>query len=163
MPFVTVPVLDTYDRVRYLSVLMKEKLKTTDLKTALASAEKELQEILVRAEQLREWIVVTKKLCAKRGSTGAATDATMMAGSRRTKASVLAAHVIEVLNAAGRPLHVEQIIQELSRAGHPVTAKNPKATLAVALGRRPETFLKAGPNTFGVAEKVVDRDQLIAG
>src|SRR5579872_2879442 len=141
---------------------MKEKLKTTDLRTALASAEKELQEILVRADQLREWIIVTKKLCAKRGSAGTAADATLMAGSRRTKASVLAAHVIEVLNAAGRPLHVEQIVQELSRAGHPVTAKNPKATLAVALGRRPETFMKVAPNTFGVVDKVVNRDELIA-
>lgn len=141
---------------------MKEKLKTTDLRTALASAEKELQDILVRAEHLREWISVTKKLCAKRGSTGLANDPSIMAGSRRTKASVLAAHVIEVLRAAGGPLHVEQIVLELSRAGHPVTAKNPKATLAVALGRRPETFAKVAPNTFGVAEKVATKEELVA-
>lgn len=141
---------------------MKEKLKTTDLRTALASAEKELQDILVRAEHLREWISVTKKLCAKRGSTGLASDPALMAGSRRTKASVLAAHVIEVLRAAERPLHVEQIVLELSRAGHPVTAKNPKATLAVALGRRPETFTKVAPNTFGVAEIVGSKEELVA-
>ena len=141
---------------------MKEKLKTTDLRAALTSAEKELQDILVRAEQLREWISVTKKLCAKRGSTGLPNDPSLMAGSRRTRASVLATHVIEVLRAAERPLHVEQIVLELSRAGHPVMAKNPKATLAVALGRRPETFTKVGPNTFGVAENVGAKEELVA-
>jgi hypothetical protein len=132
---------------------MKEKLKPTDLRVALASAETELQEILSRAEQLREWIAVTKKLCAKRGKNAIASDTPMIAGTRRTKATVLAAHVIEVLQKAGKPLHVESIVAELSRAGHPVTAKNPKAAVAVALSRRPEIFTKTGPNIFGVAVK----------
>jgi hypothetical protein len=132
---------------------MKDKLKNTDLRAALASAEKELQEILGRAEHLREWIAVTKKLCAKRGKHAIADDTTIVAGTRRTKATVLAAHVIDVLRTAGKALHVETIVAELSRAGHPVTARNPKAAVAVALSRRPETFAKTGPNTFGLAAK----------
>lgn len=132
---------------------MKDKLKNTDLRAALASAEKELQEILGRAEHLREWIAVTKKLCAKRGKNAIADGTLIVPGTRRTKASVLAAYVIEVLQTAGKPMHVENIVAELSRAGHPVTARNPKAAVAVALGRRPETFARVGPNTFGLAEK----------
>ena len=41
------------------------RLKNIDLKDALANAEAELVAVLKRAEQLREWIAVTKKLCAK--------------------------------------------------------------------------------------------------
>jgi hypothetical protein len=129
---------------------MRDKLKNTDLRAALASAEKELQEILGRAEHLREWITVTKKLCAKRGKNSISDESPIVPGTRRTKASLLAAHVIEVLQAGGKPMHVEHIVAELSRAGHPVTAKNPKAAVAVALSRRPEQFLKTAPNTFGL-------------
>ncbi len=132
---------------------MKDKLKNTDLRVALASAKKELQEILGRAEHLREWIAVTEKLCAKRGKNAMASDEPMVPGTRRTKASVLATYVIEVLLTAGKPLHVETIVAELQKAGHPVTAINPKAAVAVALSRRPEIFAKVAPNTFGIAEK----------
>ena len=133
---------------------MKDKLKNTDLRAALASAEKELQEILARADQLREWIVVTRKLCQKKGKAGIGPETTpMVPGVRRTKATVLAQHVIEVLKAAGKPLHVETIVAELSRVGHPVTAQNPKAAVAVALARRPEIFARVGPNTFAIAEQ----------
>ena len=130
---------------------MKNKLNKTDLRAALESAKKELQELLTRTQHLREWIAVTEKLCSKRGKSMLSTEPAMVARPRRTKTAVLAGQVIEVLQAARKPMHVEEIIEGLERSGHPVNAKNPKATVAVALTRRTDQFRKVGPNTFDLA------------
>ena len=125
-----------------------EKLKTTDLKDALASAEAERESLRARLEALDEWIEVTRRLCSKPSRH---TGTQEVPNSRRTRTSDLAIHVLEVLKRAGSPMHVNDIVAALAQHGHPVQAKNPAATVAVALGRRPEQFRKAAPNTFGIA------------
>ena len=125
------------------------KLKGIDLKDALASAEDELAYVLKRAEQLREWITVTKKLCAKNTKVSES-EGTPVTRSRRTKTTGL----IQVLQAAGGPMHVDDILKKLTEHGYPVMARNPKATIAVALSRRTDQFRKTAPNTFGMAFSV---------
>jgi hypothetical protein len=130
---------------------VSKRLKNTDLKDALASAEAELITVLKRAETLREWITVTKKLCAKNSKSVIEADSTPVTRFRRTKTTGLVQHVLEVLQAAGTPLHVDDIVKKLAENNHAVTARNPKATIAIALSRRTDQFRKTGPNTFGLA------------
>jgi hypothetical protein len=130
---------------------VSKKLKNTDLKDALVSAEAELISVLKRAETLREWIAVTKKLCAKNTKTTSETEGVAIPRLRRTKATGTVKHVVEVLQAAGKPMHVDEIVKKLAENNHASTALNPKATIAVALSRRPDQFRKTAPNTFGLA------------
>lgn len=130
---------------------MSKRLKNTDLKDALASAEAELVSVLKRAETLREWIAVTKKLCAKNTKSASEIESAPVTRFRRTKTTGLVQHVVEVLQAAGTPLHVDDIVKKLAENNHAVTARNPKATIAIALSRRTDQFRKTGPNTFGLA------------
>src|SRR5580693_4796850 len=123
---------------------MSRKLKNIDLKEALASAEDELAFVLKRAEQLREWITVTKKLCAK-NTKNAEPETAPVTRSRRTKMTGVVEHVLEVLQTAGGPMHVDDIMRKLTENGHPVMARNPKATIAVALSRRTDQFRKTAP------------------
>jgi HB1, ASXL, restriction endonuclease HTH domain len=132
---------------------MSKKLKNTDLKEALASAEAELISVLKRAETLREWIAVTKKLCAKNTKNAAEAEGTVVSRFRRTRTTGLVQHIVEVLRSAGSPLHVDDIVKKLAENNHPVTAKNPKATIAIALSRRTDEFRKTAPNTFGLASE----------
>jgi HB1, ASXL, restriction endonuclease HTH domain len=133
---------------------MKDRLTRNDLKADLAKAEQELQELLTRAESLREWITATKKLCGKLSHSNEQNQQPITFMSRRrTKTSVLAAQVSEVLLSTGRPMHVDSIAAELAKRGHPVMAKNPAATVAVALGRRTDQFTRVGPNTFDLAKE----------
>ena len=129
---------------------MNKKLKNTDLKDALASAESELQSTLKRAETLREWIAVTKRLCAK-NSKSAEAETQPIARFRRTKATGTIQHIVEILQVAGAPLHVDEIVKRLAANNHASTARNPKATIAVAMSRRTDKFRKTAPNTFGLA------------
>jgi hypothetical protein len=131
---------------------MKQKLTGADLKPDLQKAERELEDLLDRAEALREWIAATKKLSGKRVNL-AENQAIPISPRRRTKTAELAEHVIEVLRRTGRPMHVNLIAIELSRKGYQVKAKNPAATVAVALGRRPDQFSRVGPNTFDLVSK----------
>jgi hypothetical protein len=131
----------------YISA-MSTKLKNVDLKDALASAESELASVLKRAETLREWIAVTKKLCAKNSKSAAEGDGAPIQRFRRTKTTGLVQSISEVLQAAGTPLHVDEILKRLAENNHPITARNPKATIAIALSRRTNEFRKTGPNTF---------------
>jgi len=141
---------------------MKEKLTRNDLKADLAKAEQELQELLTRAESLREWITATKKLCGKLSHTNEQNQQPLtFKPRRRTKTAVLAAQVSEVLRAVGHPLHVDAIAAELTKRGNPVMAKNPAATVAVALGRRTDQFSRVGPNTFDLVKEV--KEAKVAG
>ncbi len=128
------------------------KLKNIDLKDALANAEAELAALHKRAEQLREWIAVTKKLCAKNSTaSGAITDTeAVVTRTRRTRTTALAQQVREVLLEAGAEMHVDDIVEALKAKGHPVMAQNPKATIAVALSRRADQFTRVKPNTFAL-------------
>jgi hypothetical protein len=128
------------------------KLKNIDLKDALANAEAELAALHKRAEQLREWIAVTKKLCAKNSkASGAITDTeAVVTRTRRTRTTALAQQVREVLLEAGAEMHVDDIVEALKAKGHPVMAQNPKATIAVALSRRADQFTRVKPNTFAL-------------
>ncbi|MGA7059810.1 MAG: winged helix-turn-helix domain-containing protein [Candidatus Acidiferrales bacterium] len=128
------------------------KLKNIDLKDALANAEAELAAVLKRAESLREWIAVTKKLCAKNSKASAGMEVEPII-RRRTRNTTLAQQIREVLLEAGKPMHVDDIVKSLQTKGHPVMAKNPKATIAVALSRRTEEFERVMPNTFALVTK----------
>jgi hypothetical protein len=142
---------------------VSRKLKNTDLKDALAAAEGELVSLLKRAETLREWIAVTKKLRAKNTTAGLeGAESSPMVRSRRTKTTGLLQNVMEVLEAAGGPLHVDDIVRKLSENDHPITARNPKAAIAVALSRRPDQFRKTAPNTFGLASASPERAATVA-
>jgi hypothetical protein len=128
------------------------KLKNIDLKDALANAEAELVTVLKRAESLREWITVTKKLCAKNSKAAGISENEPIL-KRRTRTSGLAQQIRDVLVQAGKPMHVDDIVKALQEQGHPVMAKNPKATIAVALSRRVDEFERVRPNTFALANK----------
>jgi hypothetical protein len=132
------------------------RLKNNDLKDALANAEAELAALHKRAESLREWIAVTKKLCAKNSKAAEVitdNDAVVMR-TRRTRTTALAQQVREVLLEAGAEMHVNDIVEALKAKGHPVMAQNPKATIAVALSRRPEQFARVKPNTFALVPEL---------
>jgi len=123
-------------------------------------ARRELQDLLNRAERLKDWIAATEKLCGRRGSANDnETETTGIVRFRRTKAAVLAGQVATLLKDIGRPMHVSEIVEQLAKRGQPVTAKNPAATVAVALGRRRDQFIKTGPNTFDL----VNNEMKVAG
>lgn len=128
---------------------MKEKLKLSDLRATLESAEAELESLTKRVEVLKEWIAVTRKLCVKNSKVPATFDPPPLR-TRRTKTADLTIQVLEVLAEKGAPMHVKDIVLALEEKNHAMTAKNPEATLAVALSRRPDKFQRTGPNTFGV-------------
>lgn len=135
---------------------MTQKLTGADLKPDLEKAEQELKALLDRVQALREWITATRKLSGKRINSIDNDQAIPFSPPRRrTKAAELAEQVIEVLRRLGRPTHVNLIAIELSRRGYEVGAKNPAATVAVALSRRPDQFVKVGPNTFDLVRKEV--------
>ena len=137
---------------------MPEKLKGADLKEALESAEAELVTVLKRAEMLKEWIEVTKRLCAKNSKSSPEPSNTFRVylRPRRTKTAELAVQILEVLQERGSPMHVKDIATALAEKGRPMTAKNPEATIAIALGRRPTQFLKTAPNTFGLVSAPIE-------
>lgn len=126
---------------------MSDKLNKTELKLSLARAEKELQETLEHAQSLREWIIATKKLCGRK-LPAANSPVLSLIPRRRTKTAVLAAQVAEVLEQSNGPLHVREIVAELTKRGQSVAAQNPVAAVGVALSRRSDQFVKVAGNTF---------------
>jgi hypothetical protein len=128
---------------------MGDKLKVTDLRETLASAEAELVGLLKRVEALREWIAVTRKLCSKTPKVSG-DGMVVVPRMRRTKTADLAKQILEVLQEKGAPMHVKEIVIALAEKGHPMTALNQEATVAIALSRRPEQFRRTAPNTFGL-------------
>jgi len=66
--------------------------------------------------------------------------------------------VFEVLNRAGRPLHVTKIWAELQRGGKTLAAKRPTLSITGAL-LRDEHFENLGKNTFRVKEVPNDADK----
>ncbi len=132
------------------------KPSKADLKAQLAWAESELKETLEKAQSLREYIAAIGKLRGKKGPAFERQElvgVTVIPHRRRTKGAALAKQVAEILTAAGQPMHVRAIVVKLGESGHPVIAKNPTNTVAVALIRRPDQFTKVSPNTFGLAKK----------
>ena len=126
------------------------RLSKTDYKNQLALAESELDELLERAQILREYIAATRKLCGKKGPAfeQQTLPGVMQIPRRRTKGLVLASQIVEVIKAAGHPMHVRDIVKKLGENGNPVVAKNPTNTVAVAMIRRADQFVKVSPNTF---------------
>lgn len=122
---------------------MVKHIKKAAFKDVLADAERELQELTVRAERLKEFITATRKLVAKGNVVSSANGSTAFPPKRR-RSNVLADHVSEVLRKAARPMHAKEIAAELEKLGQQVAV----ATVAVALIRRPEQFAKVAPNTF---------------
>lgn len=127
------------------------KLKKDDVKDALATAEAELAAIMRRAETLRQWIALTRQVGnnSTRSTDDLATEPFVR--TRRTKAVGLLKNVLELLKETGQPMHVNDIVEKLKDRGQAPGAKNPKATIAVALSRRPDQFRRTAPNTFGIA------------
>jgi hypothetical protein len=150
--------------LRCYFVGVMRKLKNVDLKEALGSAEAELASVLKRAETLREWIAVTKKLCAKNSKSVTEGEPATVMRFRRTKMTGLVGFISEVLRNAGTPMHVDDILMKLAENNHPITARNPKATIAIALSRRNNEFRKTGPNTFAlVSDRPVEQSATTAG
>jgi HB1, ASXL, restriction endonuclease HTH domain len=133
---------------------MSEKLNKAELKLALARAEKELQETVEHAQSLREWIIATKKLCGRKLPTANSAVLSLIP-RRRTKTAILATQVAAVLEEAGGPLHVKEIVGELIKRGQPVVAQNPIASVGVALSRRADQFVKVAGNTFDLRGREV--------
>jgi|SRR6185437_9278625 len=133
---------------------MAERLKSTELKAALVQAKGELQDLLNRAETLKVWIAATERLCGRKGQLNEnEPESAGVVRFRRTKATLLLAQVTDVLKTMAHPMHVNDIVAELAKRQQPVIAKNPAATVAVALSRRPQQFIKTGPNTFDIVGK----------
>jgi hypothetical protein len=133
---------------------MTDKLSRSDLKAQLVTAKAELKETLDRVRWLQEFIAVTEKLVGKRSSPPQQTNAVaILPQRRRTKGTVLAEQVKEVLIASNRPLHVKEIIEKLRERGQSVLAENPAAAVAVALTRRKDQFERVSGNTFGLVQK----------
>lgn len=129
---------------------MTSRVKRAVLEQGIREAQIELQELMARAERLKEYIAVSKKLL--RRSVSRVSEANLSAFvPRRRKTNALAQEVLTILASANRPLHVSEIIAELERRNYKLEAKNPTATVAVALSRRPDEFEKVGPNTFALA------------
>lgn len=127
----------------------------SDLKAQIAWYERELKETLEHATVLREYIAVSRRLIGKKPLEYEQQELPGVAviPRRRTKGAVLAQQVVDVLQAAGHPLHVKDIVRKLAENGNPVIAQNPKNTTAVLLLRRADQFVKVSPNTFDLASK----------
>lgn len=127
----------------------------SDLKAQIAWYERELKETLEHANTLREYIAVSRRLIGKKVPEYEQQElpGVTIIPRRRTKGAVLAMQVIEVLRAAGHPLHVRDIVKKLAENGNPVIAKNPTNTTAVLLIRRADQFTRVSPNTFDLAKK----------
>lgn len=63
----------------------------------------------------------------------------------------IADQVAEILKAAGKPLHVKEIVRQL-RTVRSFNGKNPTASIVVSIKRRGAQFKKTKPNTFALAE-----------
>lgn len=122
------------------------------MEEAIQEAQAELQEVMARAERLKEFIAASKKLFARRGASASGPDISGFGPliPRRRKTNALALEVTAILSDAKRPLHVSEIVAELQRREYRLNAKNPIGTVAVALSRRPDEFEKVGPNTFAL-------------
>jgi hypothetical protein len=64
----------------------------------------------------------------------------------------IADHVAEILKAAGKPLHLREIVEQL-RAKRTFGGKDPADSVAMALKRRARQFKRVGPNTFTLAKQ----------
>jgi HB1, ASXL, restriction endonuclease HTH domain len=130
---------------------MNDKLKVTDLRETLETAEAELVTLQKRVEMLKEWITVTRRLCSKTPKLPANLEGIpTVPRMRRTRTASLASQILEVLQERGTPMHVREIVAALAAKGHAMTAQNQEATVAIALSRRPEQFRRTAPNTFGL-------------
>ncbi len=129
---------------------MPIRVKRAVLEQGIQEAQLELQELMARAERLKEYISVSKKLLRRSGSTISEDNLSPFV-PRKRKTNALAQEITTILVSANRPLHVSEIVSELERRSYKLEAKNPTATIAVALSRRPDEFEKVGPNTFALA------------
>ncbi len=129
---------------------MPNRVKRAVLEQGIQEAQIELQELMARAERLKEYIAVSKKLLRRSGSMVSEDNVSPFV-PRRRKTNALAQEITTILVSANRPLHVSEIVSELERRNYKLEAKNPAATVAVALSRRPDEFEKVGPNTFALA------------
>lgn len=127
---------------------MVKHVKKGAFKDVLAEAERELQELTVRAERLKEFITATRKLVAKGVVQTNSTSGSVAFPPKRRRSNVLADHVSELLRKAGRPMHAKEIAAELEKQGQQVAV----ATIAVALIRRSDQFAKVAPNTFALVK-----------
>jgi HB1, ASXL, restriction endonuclease HTH domain len=134
---------------------MTNRLSKSDYKAQLALAESELDELIERAQILGDYVEVLKKLSGKKASTfeQQLLPGVMQIPRRRTKGLVLASQITEVIKAAGHPMHVRDIVKKLGENGNPVLAKNPTNTVAVAMIRRADQFVKVSPNTFDLVSR----------
>jgi len=126
----------------------------------LEELEAELQDLLAKRQQLL-WI--DNRISTLRGLIAGAKaywDTASIANQKvalglvepapPSPATTIAGVVRDILSVRGKPLHVSELLEELKKNGFALSNKNPSSSVALAMKRRPDWFVKVAPNTFGL-------------
>lgn len=68
--------------------------------------------------------------------------------------------IYSVLSEARRPMHVDQVLEELEKGGAELKAKDPRLSIASTLHRDNERYRKTGPNTFELRSEALNISQM---
>jgi len=68
--------------------------------------------------------------------------------------------IFSVLSKAQRPMHANEVLEELERGGADLRAKNPKLSIVSTLHRDKERYRKTAPNTFELKPEAVGTTQV---
>ena len=122
---------------------------------AVKEAEQDLEElkkeqaaILHRIEALQNFIQSGRVLAGKEFKTRPSAAPPSAAAESELP---IADQVAEILKAAGKPLHLKDIVERL-RPTRRFSGKDPAASVATAIKRRGRQFNKVRPNTFTLAK-----------
>lgn len=68
--------------------------------------------------------------------------------------------IFSILSKAHRPMHADEVLEELERGGAALRAKNPKLSIVSTLHRDKERYRKTAPNTFELRPEAVGTAQV---
>jgi hypothetical protein len=138
--------IDNVTVLRYTPPInMPSKLTKSALHANLDAAKRELREISVRAERLKQFISSAEGLIA-RNESGTRDVALALVLPKRKRSNAVANTVKDILSGVARPMHVVEIVEELARRG----IKSSIGTVRIALFRRPDEFVKSGRGIFSL-------------
>ena len=156
--------IDTKAKVQVIEETEKELL-------GLLEKRKELEKLDQRIATLRNFIANAKAVWNLNGASEDKPEFPKITVNLREmlrqpdntevsfRRSTVAEMIKQVLEAAGQPMHVRQILTALQKRGFHSNAKYPTATIVIALRRRADEFVKVQPNTFALKKWAETRNK----
>jgi hypothetical protein len=124
-----------------------------DLLAEQEAVARQLEPLLARREAVRAKLELVQRL---KGLEGDGDDRhgvpskNHTPGAPATAGAELQAMVREVLEAHGKPMHVQEIRAALTERGVPIPGKGTDANIIVHLRRAPELFSRSGRGVYGL-------------